>query len=395
MNKKLKELLDKINALKSEIVTLVDAGKLDEAEAKKKDLVDLQRSFDLMKDVVDPEGDGTVAEVPGATRIVSVTENVDPIHELADAARHRFANTTHAYPNEGEGSEGGYTVPQDIQTRINKFREDHFSLESLVSTEHVSTLSGRRTFQSRASHAGFAEVAEGGKIGASAKPVFQILNYTIKKYAGYLPVTDELLADSDAAIANVIISWLGEEDIATKNRLILTAMSKAVSAQTDLEDLDGIKKALNVTLGQAFKAYSKIVTNDDGLNWLDTLKDENGRYLLQPSIDPADPIKTYLAVGATRVPLVVVPNTIMASTSSGSGASKTLRIPFKIGDLKEGIQLFDRQRISIKRSVEATVGEINAFEQDMTIFRGIIRCDVQKRDEQAWVDGYVSVADPA
>ena len=393
MNKKLKELLDKINTLKGEIVGLVDAGKLDEAEAKKKDLVDLQRSFDIQKDLVDPDGDGTVAEIPGATKIVKTDEKTDPIHELADAARHRFVNATHAYPNEGEGSEGGYTVPEDIQTRINRFREDRFALETLITAEPVSTMSGRRTFQSRANHTGFNEVAEGGKIVAAPKPAFQVLNYVIKKYAGYLPVTDELLADSDAAIANVIINWLGEEDVATKNRLILAALGK--SSQTNLTDLDGIKKAINVTLGQAFKPYTKIVTNDDGLNWLDTLKDENKRYLLQPSVDPTDPIKTYLAVGATRIPLVIVPNTILTSASSGSGASKTLKIPFKIGDLKEAIQLFDRQRISIKRSVEATVGDINAFEQDMTIFRGIIRCDVQKRDEQAWVDGYVSVADPA
>lgn len=46
---------------------------------------------------------------------------------------------------------------------------------------------------------------------------------------------------------------------------------------TELANLDGIKKLINVTLGSAFKDTSKIVTNDDGLNWMDTLKDTNGR----------------------------------------------------------------------------------------------------------------------
>ena len=55
---------------------------------------------------------------------------------------------------------------------------------------------------------------------------------------------------------------------------------------TAMKDLDDIKKALNITLGQAFKPTSAIVTNDDGLQWLDTLKDNEGRYLLQP--DPAN-----------------------------------------------------------------------------------------------------------
>ena len=92
-------------------------------------------------------------------------------------------------------------------------------------------------------------------------------------------MTNELLADSDANIANTLIRWLGEQDIATRNRLILNIM-KSKSA-TELANLDGIKKLINVTLGSAFKDTSKIVTNDDGLNWMDTLKDTNGRYLLK------------------------------------------------------------------------------------------------------------------
>ena len=67
---------------------------------------------------------------------------------------------------------------------------------------------------------------------------------------------------------------------------------------TELSNLDGIKKLLTVTIGSAFAGTSKIVTNDDGLNWLDTLKDTNGRYLLKPNMDPTSPLKYQLAVGA-------------------------------------------------------------------------------------------------
>lgn len=35
-----------------------------------------------------------------------------------------------------------------------------------------------------------------------------------------------------------------------------------------MKDLDDIKKALNITLGQAFKHTSAIVTNDDGYSGL-------------------------------------------------------------------------------------------------------------------------------
>lgn len=95
----------------------------------------------------------------------------------------------------------------------------------------------------------------GGKIENVAGPTFEVIEYTIKKYAGWMPVTSELLADSDANITNTLIEWLGEEDIATRNRLILALMQNG--SASEFANLDGIKKAINVTLGSAFKNSSR------------------------------------------------------------------------------------------------------------------------------------------
>lgn len=203
-----------------------------------------------------------------------------------------------------------------------------------------------------------------------------------------MPVTSELLADSDAKITNTLIEWLGEEDIATRNRLILALMQTGDASE--LANLDGIKKAINVTLGSAFKNSSKIITNDDGLNWLDTLKDSNGHYLLKPSMDPASPIKHQLAVGATNIPIMTVPNSILPSNVA---TSKKRGIPMICGDAKEGIKIFDRQQISILASNTASVTGFNAYENDMTLFRGILRLDTKAKDAKALVNGVVTVDD--
>ncbi len=258
--------------------------------------------------------------------------------------------------------------------------ETNAKLEDLVDVEPVATASGRRTFQKKAQHTGFSAVSEGGKIAAAKTPQFEILDYAIKKYAGYLPVTNELLADSDANITNYLISWLGDEDIATRNTQILAALT--ASAPTDLKDLDGIKKAINVTLGAAYAGSVKIVTNDDGLNYLDTLKDGQNRYLLTP--DAQSPMQMVLAVGARKIPVKVVPNDVLKT--------KTNKIPFKIGDFKEAVKIFDRQKLSVMTSNVAAIGELNAFEQDLTLFRGIERMDVKVKDKDAFVDGFITVA---
>ncbi len=387
MNKELLEMLEKINQKKGEVKDLVSQGKLDEAEAAKEELKEMQKKFDILKDVLDAEAanvqNAATAQEPAhdnaaGSGVIRVDNPKDAIHDFAEAARHKFNIN-----NEGTGIDGGYTVPEDIQTKINEYKEAKFSLETLVDVESVSTLSGRRTFQKRAQHTGFTLTAEAGAIQKKDGPQFEILEYTIKKYAGYLPVTNELLADSDANIANVLIKWIGEEDIATRNALILAAIAQ--NTEEDLANLDGIKKAINVTLGQAYAGSIKIITNDDGFNYLDTLKDENKQYLLKPELDPQSPIPYRLAVGARTIPVVVVPNNVLQTSEN--------KAPFIIGDLKEGIKLFDRQRLTILSSNIAAAGDFNAYEQDMTLFRAIERLDVVVKDANAYINGTITVGE--
>lgn len=380
----IKELMNAVNAKREEVKSLLDADKLEEAKAAKEELVQLTDKLSIAQSVEAEEEDAMrdTAKPVEAKR--------DAIHDFAEAARHRFVNMN----NETTPADGGYTVPEDIQTRINKFREARFGLQSLVDTEPVSTMSGRRTYQTRAQHTGFTQVAEGGKISAKNGPQFTPISYNIKKYAGYLPVTNELLADSDANISNTLIEWLGEEDVATRNAIILAKVAQKTA--TPMTGLDDVKKAINVTLGQAFAATSAIVTNDDGFNWLDTLKTSanSNEYLLKPAQDQTNPIKYYLAVGARQVPVIVVPNAILASPDNASDNTK-IDVPLIIGDLKEYCKIFDRALLSIMTSNVAAVGSgasaINAFEEDLTIFRGIERLDCVVKDASAIVNGTITL----
>ena len=365
MPKELRELLDQINAKKTEVKNFVAENKIEEAKASKEELKSLQDKFDVLYDLYEEEKENN-------------KEN--SIAEFANAARNGFRVNNKM--TIGSKPDGGYTVPEDILTSINTYRESKKSLKDLVTVEKVTTSKGSRTFKKRAQQTGFVKVGEGGKIGKGATPQFERLDYEIEKYAGYFPVTNELLADSDANITNTLIQWIGDESRVTANKLILNVIK--TKAETKLEGLNGIKKALNVTLGSAFKATSKIITNDDGLQYLDTLKDGNGRYILQA--DPITPMSMWLCAGATKVPVEVIPNSDMPSTGN--------KAPFIIGDLKEGIVFWDRQLMSIKMSDIASIGDLNAFEEDLTLFRAIEREDVTKKDEQAFVNGYIDISAP-
>ncbi len=382
MPKKLLEMLEVINAKKTEVRNLVAENKLDEAKSAKEELKEMQNKFDILKDITDNE-EVEIKESIASGKMEEVKPVIDPknkkdsVSSFADAARHGFRNSM----NEGTPADGGYAVPQDIQTQINEYREAKASLQDLVDVEIVSTNKGSRTYKKRAQQTGFTKVGEGAAIGAGNTPQFELLSYDIEKYAGYFPVTNELLADTDANITGTLTAWIADESRVTRNKLILNAISTV--DKTAISGLDDIKKALNVTLGQAFKATSKIITNDDGLQYLDTLKDSEGRYILQPS--PSDPMQMVVCAGATAVPVFVVPNADLA-TESG-------KIPMIIGDMFEAVKLFDRAQLTIMTSNIATAGSLNAFENDLTLFRAIEREDVVAKDLTAIVYGQVTAGE--
>lgn len=372
MTKQMRELAVKMAAKQAEVEKYLADGEnkdVEKAAAAMDEVEKLQKEYDILErlEAKGKAGVHTEDDEGAAT---------DPtVKALADAARNGFRGKD---LNEGAGIDGGYTVPEDVQTAINRYKEARFSLGDLIDHENVTTESGRRTYQKRAQHAGFTKVGEGGKIPKTAAPQFEILSYKIGKYAGYLPVTNELLEDSDAAIYNTVVEWLGEEGIATDNNNIIALMETLEAVA--LAGLKDIKKALNVTLA-LFKNTAKVVTNADGFNYLDTLEDSNKRFLLSP--DPNKPMEAFLSVGTRRVPLVVVPNEILPT--------KDGKAPIWMGDLHAFMKKFDRKKTTITVSNTAAVGELNAFEQDLTLFRAIEREDYQIKDSQAMVRGELTL----
>lgn len=381
MNKELLELLDSINEKKALVKNLVDEGKIEEAKTAKAELKEMQDKFDILKDMDDTE------PAPKNPKPVKPIVEDDAVKKFINAARFGFRNIM----TSTEKKDGGYTVPADLDTEINQFKDASFNLDSLVTIEPVSTPSGSRVFQKKGHSAGFAEVGENGKIQAMDQPEFLTMSYNIKKYAGYLPVTNELLDDSDAAIRSVITKWIGDGSRVTHNKLILEALADGKTAEaadaptyTVIKGIDDITKIINVTLGAAYKAGAKIITNDNGLQVLCELKDGNGRPMLNPN--PADPAKMQLAAGPVVIPVEVLPTADFPNvTDKGKNHP-----PFVIGDLKEAVTFFDRKHRTISSSDTASVTGYNAFEQDGVLFKCIEREDVEIKDAAAYAYCYFS-----
>lgn len=276
--------------------------------------------------------------------------------------------------SEGVNDDGGYTVPEDIQTKINQYKTADFSFEDYIDKENVTTAKGSRIYQKKTDVTGFSKVDEGSDFAEIAEPKFEKQTFEITDKGGVLAVTNSLLRDTAENIENVIVEWFAKNRRATINNDVLTLLAtKTKTAITDV--VKGLKKVVNVTLGAAYAGTSKIYTNDDGVDLLDNLVDTNGRPLLNPI--PTEPKKLQLSVGARVIEIVNVPNSVLKTTGK--------KIPFVVGDLHEAIKRFDRQSLEIKGSDIASVGSLNAFSQNLTLFRGIMRDDTKLKDNDAFV----------
>jgi len=283
--------------------------------------------------------------------------------------------TATPYLQSKQDANGGFIVPKDVSTQINEYkRTEQFDLSTLINVVQTSFTSGSRVFEKLAAQTAFANIDEWDKIADIAAPEFEQKTYSMKSYAGILPIPRQLLQDTNAALMAHLAKFIARKSVFTRNTKIIEVLgtlakrSKAVAVTDDLKDI------LNVELDGVFANNATIITNQDGYNWLDKCKDENGNYLMQRDVVNG----TGYTIFGHRV--VVVPNSTLASTGK--------KAPLYIGDLKEAVVLFDR---GVYEITGTDIGG-QSFQRNSYDIRIIDRFEVQKWDEAAVIATEIDTA---
>lgn len=274
--------------------------------------------------------------------------------------------TATPYLQSKQDANGGFIVPKDVSTQINEYkRTEQFDLSTLIDVVQTSFTSGSRVFEKLAAQTAFANIDEWDKIGDIAAPEFEQKTYSMKSYAGILPIPRQLLQDTNAALMAHLAKFIARKSVFTRNVKILEVLGTLVKRAKAVAVTDDLKDILNVELDGVFANNATIITNQDGYNWLDKCKDENGNYLMQRDVING----TGYTIFGHRV--VVVPNSTLASNAK--------KAPLYIGDLKEAVKLFDR---GVYEITGTDIGG-QSFQRNSYDIRIIDRFEVQKWDEAA------------
>lgn len=187
------------------------------------------------------------------------------------------------------------------------------------------------------------------------KPSISEIDYSIKTYRGYIPVSQEMIDDADYDIMSIVEDEVFNQGENTELSLVATILKSAT--QADATGFDGIKDIYNKKLKSIYKA--SIVVTQSMFAALDKVKDKNGRYMLQT--DVASPTG-YSFGGKTIYP---VDDTVFGSEGD---------MKFFIGDVSEFVKLFDRSQVSVKWVNNDIYGQLLGL---------FIRLDVKKVDAAA------------
>lgn len=250
--------------------------------------------------------------------------------------------------------DGGVLVPEEILTPYRK-PEDVVDLTKLVRVTKVNRGSGKVPVIKK-SGSKMVSVAELEKNPELAKPTITDVAFDVETYRGYIPVSQEVIDDADFDVTGLIAEEISDQELNTKNNAIVevlkTATPKAVTG------LDELKAVFNKDIKRVYNV--KAVISASLYNLLDTLKDNNGRYLLQDDITLESGKRLF------GKEVIVLDDDVIGEADGDL-------VGF-IGDLEAFCMLFDRKSVSVKWVDNDIYGQLLA---------SYVRFDVQKIDEDA------------
>lgn len=255
-------------------------------------------------------------------------------------------------------------IPIEVITTPQKTPEDIVDLVEFVNKVNVTAASGSYPVLEN-TETELVSVAELEKNPELANPKFNKIDWKVETYRGQLAISQESIDDSGVDLTALVADHLQQVKRNTRNTKIAGVL-KTFTAKT-VTGTDDIKKILNVDLKQAYAR--NVLSTSSAFQFLDTLKDKNGQYILQSNI--SSPSGKTLFGSQIKV----VDDTLLGKKAGDMNMF--------IGDLKRAAFFANRVDVVAKWVENAVYGQVLSL---------AIRFDVKQADKNAGF--YVTIKPP-
>lgn len=236
-----------------------------------------------------------------------------------------------------------YTPQREVKTVVD--------LKPFTTVYQAKKASGKYPVLQRATTK-MVSVAELEKNPALAKPEFVDVDWAITTYRGAIPLSQESIDDADVDLVSLVSESISQIKVNTTNDAIATVL-KSFTAKT-VATLDELKALLNGGFDPAYNV--SLIVSQSFYQTLDTLKDGNGRYLLQDDITAVSG-KTLLGK-----PVFVLSDEVLGANTAF------------VGDFKRGVLFADRKDLGLRWADNEIYGQY---------LQAVLRFGVTKVDEKA------------
>lgn len=368
------EIKNKIVNIKNDMKALQEQGKVDEAHAKIELLNQARKELEI---AIEDEKEEFKNIVENGKEVGTPRDNIDVnkvfnklvMGKPVTDAEMEVYNIGTPGQVEHTPEKGGYLVPEEQGNTLKELRRTRIALKDYCNVVPVNTMSGKFPVAKKQKGllTNFEELTEIGQSEIEFGQQF----WEVKDYGDIIPVSNTLLEDTNLPLVKIIGREFIKKAVNTENAEILKLL-KTVKTKVTGKDYEDIVTALNVKLDPDIASTAVIITNQSGFDYLDKLKDKEGRPLL--TTDLSDPSRK-LFKGKK---IAVLTDEILPQDAK--------KHPFYVGDLGEFTNFYDRKGVEIARSTEA------GFTKNAILLRVIERFDVKVTDEEAMV--YVTIPEP-
>ena len=248
------------------------------------------------------------------------------------------------------------TIPESILYNPENEVKSVTDLAQLVTQFQATTASGKYPIVKRAT-ARMNSVAELAKNPDLAKPQFEEVDWKVQTYRGAIPLSQESIDDSAIDLTALVANNANEQKVNTTNFAIAGVLKSFTAKTIAGESVDDIKHILNVDLDPAYN--KTIVASQSFYQYLDTLKDKNGQYLLHEPITDGSP---RMLLG---VPVTVVEDELLGAAGEAHAF---------IGDLARAVLYANRKDIQVRWVDDNIYGQY---------LQAVTRFDVKAADKRA------------
>lgn len=222
-------------------------------------------------------------------------------------------------------------IPDEVITPVFELKYSKDDLAKYTTTKTVTTRSGHLPVLN-ATKAVLTTKDELKEIPDATPDLYTDVTFDVHTYGAKIYLSQELVDDAATDVVGDVKKQYGKfvtnTDNAEVTKLLTSDVFRKVTASS-ANPVDDIKKVYNTMLDPALDKM--FVTNADGFNALDQLKDSEQRYLLQPS--PSD-ASAFTLLGA---PVVIISNNFLPDNKDGS-------FPLICGDLSQAVLIARRNQ---------------------------------------------------